>query len=104
MPEQAELTGRQKFELAMLCEDVEEQGADITAVFARLIRYVAAEGITIEHFGKLDRSGDSLLHAVTATGIFRHPEDYEPHSLGHRALVAAGFAKPEEDEPATNGG
>jgi hypothetical protein len=104
MPEQVELTGRQKFELAMLCDEVEEHGANLTAVFAKLIQFIAAEGITIEHFGKLDRSGDSLLHAVTATGIFRHPEDYEPHSLGHRALVAAGFAKPEEDESATNGG
>lgn len=92
MPEQVELTGRQKFELAMLCDEVEQPGDTMVTKFANLICYVAAEGITIEHFGKRDRGGKGLLHAVTATGIFRHPEDFGPGSLGHRALVAAGFA------------
>ncbi len=90
-----ELTGRQRFELALFCVEVEEPGSNMVETFASIIRFAAAEGLTVAMFSKRDRSGYSLLHAATAVGILRNPDDYPPESLGGRALAAAGI----EPEP-----
>ncbi|MCE9567794.1 MAG: hypothetical protein K8U57_37825 [Planctomycetes bacterium] len=102
MSTEQELNGRQRLELALLCEDVEVPGSDFTATFTALVAYVASEGITPEHLAA-PRDRVAFTYAYTAALTVRHPDDFEPGSLGYRALVAAGCKPPDPTVPTDDG-
>lgn len=90
-----ELNGRQRLELALLCDDYEQAGRSrdphrFAAANAALVRYVVAEGLTPAHFRSRGESID-LNPGYTAALMATYPDDFEPGSLGHKALTLAGF-------------
>ncbi|VTT99012.1 unnamed protein product [Gemmataceae bacterium] len=83
-----ELSGRQQFELAMLCDDVERAGSDATPALTELVRYVHRERIGPEDF--TDRDHAALIQAHTAAVMAVNPTDFVDGSAGYRILLAAG--------------
>ncbi|MBA4065464.1 MAG: hypothetical protein C0501_17470 [Isosphaera sp.] len=89
------LTPRQRFELAYLGEQYESRGdCGIDPVygpmvwrFAELIRYIRAEGIRPDQFGRRDEM--ALNPAWTVAWLLADPLPPPPGSIMHAALVLA---------------
>lgn len=85
--EKSELSGRQRFEMALLCVDAEEY--EYGVALASLVRFVAAEGIVPDQFDDHDRF--VLNPAFTAALMVSDKQPPTCDCLAARVLRAAGI-------------
>lgn len=83
-----DLSGRQRLELAMLCDDFERAGSDPTPALTALVRYVHRERIGPEDFTEHDHM--ALIHAHTAAVMVADASFFTPDSTGFEILMAVG--------------
>ncbi len=89
----SELNGRQRFDLAMLCDGYERTPGDGIAEMAAIIRYIEAE--LIER-GQISRHDEVALNAgCTALRLLNHRNDFVIGSFAFEVLKEAGFIDPD---------
>lgn len=84
-----ELNGRQRLELALLCEDYEGAPDQGLAGMCRLVDFVVAESINPDQFGRRDKT--ALNPGYTASLMVTYRHDFEPGSFGNTVLIASGL-------------
>ncbi len=97
-----ELNGRQRLELAMLCEDFDRAEGDVEAEqipeMVALVRYVARESISRDHFSEHDSRG-ALHTAYVGASLLHRRERVLPGSFEHKVLAYAGFIQVDGIDP-----
>lgn len=100
-----ELSIGQRFQLGILCEEFDQsvaagyprppaddrERAAVVAGTARIARYLADQGIGWKHFREDDK--EDYRQAFFAAVLLRHPHDYDPGTLAHDILAAAGLIR-----------
>ena len=82
-----ELSGRQRFEMALLCVNAEEY--ECGGALASLVRFVAAEGIVPDQFDDRDRFVLNLAYTAALMVSDRQPITRD--CLAARVLCAASI-------------
>lgn len=105
------MTIGQRFQLGILCEEFgagvavtlprppadDAERAAVVAGTAAIARFLADERIGCERFTPADKN--DYRQAYFAAVLMRHAGDYEPGTLAHDVLVAAGL-RPADALPA----
>jgi len=87
------LKGRQRFELAMLCDSFEQTGCMGVPEMAAIVRYVEAERIELEQFNKHDQT--ALIFGCAALRLLAHRDCFVVESFSYQVLREAGFITPD---------
>ncbi len=88
-----ELNGRQRLELAMLCDASERTSGDGIAEMGALIRFLEAEQISRDQISRHDEV--ALNAGCTALRLLSHRNDFVIGSFAFEALKEAGFIDPD---------
>ncbi len=88
-----ELNGRQRFELALLCDASERTSGDGIAEMAAIIRFLEAEMIGRDQIATHDEVG--LNAGCIALRLLSHRNDFVIGSFAFEVLKEAGFIDPD---------